>query len=162
MILARALLGAVLVTSAFPAIASDYVTIRREIVVDRPADAVWQRVGDYCAIGEWMKIKCELVSGSGDVGTIRRLADKIIEPMVAKTPHSYTYSQLAGDMVGVDYHGTLAVEPEAGGRSKIIYTVVYDAALLPSDEARATAPDRIGQRFQTAIETMKGLAEAKE
>ncbi|CUS43363.1 MAG: SRPBCC family protein [Pseudomonadota bacterium] len=159
--IARAALASALMMAAAPAQASDYVVIRKEILVDRPADAVWKRVGGYCAIAEWLKLKCEIVSGSGDVGTIRRLNDTTVEPMVASTPHSYTYSQTAGGMAGFAYNGTLAVEPAGTGKSRIVYTLIYDAALMPSDEVRKAQFDRINPRFQGAVETMKALAEAK-
>ena len=144
-----------------PASAADYVVITREIAVERPADAVWARIGGYCAIGEWLKVPCAIVSGSGGVGTIRRIGPSTLEPMVAATPHSYTYSQIAGGSAGIDYHGTLAVEPLGPKRARIVYTVVYDRAAMPSDEVRQTQFDLIGARFQKAVETMKQLAEAK-
>ena len=90
----RRLLACLLAVGIAPAAASaaDYVTIRHEVVVDRSVDQVWQRIGGYCAIAEWMKVSCAYASGSGGVGTVRRLMNgSTIEPMVAKTAHSYTY-----------------------------------------------------------------------
>lgn len=158
--IARTLTALLLIAPATPAVVADYVVIRKEILVDRPADAVWQRVGDYCAIGAWMKLKCEIVSGAGDVGTVRRLNDITVEPMIARTPYSYTYGQTAGGMADFAYHGTLAVEPAGAKQSRIVYTLIYDAALMPSDEVRKAQFERIGPRFQSAIETMKAMAEA--
>ena len=149
-----------LLAGASPAAAADYVVIRKEILVARPAEAVWRRIGDFCAIGEWMQRKCDYLSGSGDVGTIRVLDGATQEPMIARTGHSYTYGQIRGGMSGFAYNGTLAVEAAGPRRSTIVYTLIYDAALMPSDEARKAQFDRIGPRFQTAIETMKRLAEA--
>ena len=160
--IARAALASALIIASTPAAASDYIVIRKEILVDRSADAVWKRVGSYCAIAEWLKLKCEIVTGTGDVGTIRRLNDVTLEPMVASTPHSYTYSQTAGGMASFAYNGTLAVEPAGTGKSRIVYTLIYDAALMPSDEVRKAQFDRINPRFQGAIETMKALAEAEK
>ena len=160
--IARAALASALIIASTPATASDYIVIRKEILVDRSADAVWKRVGGYCAIAEWLKLKCEIVSGTGDVSTIRRLNGTTLEPMVASTPHSYTYSQTAGGMASFAYNGTLAVEPAGTGKSRIVYTLIYDAALMPSDEARKAQFDRINPRFQGAIETMKALAEAEK
>jgi hypothetical protein len=160
--IARALIALTLTAAATPAMASDYVVIHKEIIVERPADAVWKRVGDYCAIGEWLKMKCELVSGTGDVGSVRQLNGTTLEPMIGRTDHSYTYGQTAGGMAAFAYHGTLAVEPVDKKRSKIVYTLIYDAALMPSDEVRKAQLDRVGPRFQGAIETMKALAEAEK
>ncbi|CAN5871246.1 hypothetical protein BH11PSE6_BH11PSE6_07720 [soil metagenome] len=155
-----AALPALLIGATAPAAAADYVVIRKEILVDRPADAVWRRIGDYCAIAEWLKLSCEIRSGSGDVGTVRRLNGVTEEPMVARTAHSYTYGQTAGGMAAFDYHGTLAVEPAGPRQSRIVYTLIYDSALMPSDDVRKAHYERIGPRFQGAIETMKALAEA--
>ncbi len=82
--------------------------------------------------------------------------------MVASTAHSYTYGQTAGGMASFAYNGTLAVEPAGTGKSRIVYTLIYDAALMPSDEVRKAQFDRINPRFQGAIETMKALAEAEK
>lgn len=152
--------GAVLIGSA-PAVASDYVLIRKEILVDRPADVVWSRVGGFCAIADWLKMTCDLIAGSGDVGSVRRLNGEIEEPMVGRTARSYTYGQTKGAMAGFDYHGTLAVEPEGAARTRIVYTITYDAARMPSDAVRKAQFERIGPRFQGAIEAMKLLVEAR-
>ena len=148
--------------AASPAAASDYVVVRREILVDRPADAVWLRIGGFCAIGEWLKVKCEIIAGKGGVGTVRQLNGTTIEPMVGSTPLSYTYWQTAGGMAAFAYHGTLAVEWVGPKKSRIVYTLVYDAALMSSDDVRRAQYTRISSRFQGAIETMKALAEARK
>jgi hypothetical protein len=158
-------LGAAIVCAGLaftqPAHAADYAVVRNEITVARPADAVWAKIGDYCAIGDWMKIKCAYESGSGDVGTARKLADAIVEVMVARTSHSYAYVQTVGNMAAMTYHGNLAVEPVDKKTSKIVYTLVYDQSGLPSDEARKTMTDRLAARFLQAVHTMKSIAEAK-
>ena len=159
---ARTLLILALGVVAAPTAASNYVVVRREILVERPADTVWQRVGSYCAIGEWLKVKCAIIAGNGGVGTVRQLNGATIEPMVGSTPLSYTYAQTFGNMAALNYHGTLAVEPVGARRARIVYTLVYDAASLPTEAARKAQSDRIGARFQSAIETMKELAEAQK
>jgi len=160
--IAHSLIALALGFAASPAAASDYVVIRREILVDRPADAVWQRIGGFCAIGEWLKVKCEIIAGKGGVGTVRQLNGTTVEPMVGSTPLSYTYWQTAGGMAAFAYHGTLAVEWVASKKSRIVYTLVYDAALMSSDDVRRAQYTRISSRFQGAIETMKALAEARK
>jgi hypothetical protein len=159
---ARTLLILALGMVAAPAAASNYVVVRREILVERPADAVWQRIGSYCAIGEWLKLKCAIVAGNGGVGTVRQLNGTTIEPMVGSTPLSYTYAQTTGGMAAFNYHGTLAVEPVGTRRARIVYTLVYDAASIPTEDTRKAQFDRISARFQGAIETMKELAEAQK
>lgn len=155
-----ALLGALVSAAAVPASATDYVVIRHAVIVARPADAVWKRVGAYCAIGEWMRVTCSYATGAGDVGTVRRLRDgATVEPMVARTSHSYTYIQTTGAMADRSYHGTLAVEPLDPRRSRLSYTLFYDQATMPSDVVRASEHDRLDSRFAELLGVMKRLAE---
>jgi hypothetical protein len=141
--------------------AADYVVIQRQVEVNRSAADVWKRVGGYCAIADWLKVSCEYVSGSGEVGSIRRINGTNLEPMVAKTDYSYTYWQTVGNMAPMSYHGTLAIEPEGANKSKLIYTLFYDQAAMASDAIRASEHERLTQRFQGALDMMKSLAEAK-
>ena len=57
-----------------PAAAADFAVIKQELIVDRPAETVWAKVGaDYCGLGQWMRVKCEYASGGGELGTVRRM-----------------------------------------------------------------------------------------
>jgi hypothetical protein len=152
-------LGAVALSlSAGAALAADYATIKLDIAVNRPADAVWKKIGGFCDISAWLSVSCVYTSGSGDLGTVRRLADRIDEVMVARTPHSYTYPQPTSTIL---YHGTLAVEATGPDTSKILYSLFYDQSPLPTDEARAADRNQRTQRFTAALESMKKLAEVK-
>lgn len=159
----RPALLAILIAAAGagPIAAADYVTIRREVEVDRPVDRVWARIGGYCAISAWLKVTCELIAGNGDVGSVRRLNGSTIEPMVARTPHSYTYWQSEGAMGAAHFHGTLLAEPSGRGRTRLSYTLFYDQAQLPSDAVRAAERKRLDTRFVEPLNAMKRLAEAK-
>lgn len=151
----------VLLATTAPAAAADYVMIRKEVTVERPADAVWKRIGDYCAIAEWMGTTCAYVSGAGDVGTVRALNNAtVLEPMVAKTARSYTYSQTQGNLAHAAYHGTLAAEPDGANRTRLVYTLFYDQAALASDALRSSERTRIDGRFGGLLVTMKKLAES--
>ncbi|WP_293976521.1 SRPBCC family protein [Sphingomonas sp.] len=147
--------------AASPVAAADYVTIVQTNIVDRPVDAVWAKIGGYCAIADWLKVTCELTSGTGEVGTVRRLNGTTVEPMVAKTATSYAYWQSAGTMTPYQYHGSLVAEPAGKGRTKLIYTLFYDASLMPSDAVRESEHKRLEGRFGGALAEMKRLAEAK-
>jgi hypothetical protein len=144
--------------TAGSAAAADFVTIPMETTVDRPADVAWKKVSDFCAIGPWLKTTCVLTSGSGDVGTVRRIADRIDELLVAKTARSYTYSQPKSP---IDYHGTVEIRPIDKGHSKLLYTLIYDAEPLKTPEAKAADKERRTKQFTAMLATMKGVAEAK-
>ncbi|MEX2584291.1 MAG: SRPBCC family protein [Gemmatimonadota bacterium] len=137
-----------------------YVTIPLEIDVNRPAAEVWQRVGKYCDIAEWLPVvrECTMLSGNeGEVGSVRSVATEIL---VGKTNLSYTYTQPVRDGRPYNlYHGTLEARPVTDRSSKLVYTLVYDNSMLPDDAARAQDLERRTAMFKGALENMKILAE---
>ncbi len=153
--LACGLLGISL--SAAAASAAEYTTIVLDTTVDRPVDVVWKKVGGFCDIASWLMVTCTYTSGTGDLGTVRRLNDRIDEVMVAKTPHSYTYTQPTTTIL---YHGTLDVQAVGPKRSKIVYTLLYDVSPLTTPEARAADHEQRTTRFTAALAAMKKISEA--
>jgi hypothetical protein len=147
-------------------VSPDYVTIPMEIIVNQPAARVWDRVGKYCDIGEWLQIgDCIIRSGTGEIGTIRSVGEEV---MVGKTPLSYTYAQTVGFQArgaGANrpydlYHGTLEARPIDATSSKLVYTLVYDSSTVPGgDAAKKTDMERRRAVFERALANMKVLAE---
>src|SRR6185503_15134720 len=87
-------LGILAVASHALAAEPQYVTIKMEIDVAKPAAAVWARVGGYCDISKWLNVDCVIKSGDGGIGTVRVLAEgRVIEILTAKTDLSYGYTQ---------------------------------------------------------------------
>src|SRR6185312_3451264 len=150
--------GVVLGTAAASAATYDYATVVVSVDVARPADAVWKKVGSFCDIGPVLKMKCAYISGNGGLGTVRHLSGRfdVDEVMVAKTSHSYTYTQPNTKNL---YHGTVDVESTGPDSSKITYSVFYDESGLKTDEDRAKSRDRYKKNFTAALETMKQMAE---
>jgi hypothetical protein len=139
--------------------AADYVTVPLEASVNAPADVTWKKIGGFCDIGSWMKTSCVITSGKADeVGAVRRIADRVDEVQVARTAWSYSYAQPKSP---IDYHGTVEVRPDGKGKSKILYTLVYDAAALPAGADKAKDLAGRTTMFTRVINTMKGIAEAK-
>ena len=145
--------------TASPVLAADIVTIELTTTANATPQKAWSRIGDYCAIKDWLGLACAITKGSGGVGTIRDLDNgRVAEMMVAKTPFSYTYIQ-PNNPANL-YHGTLAVEPDGPGRSKIVYTILYDQEPLGSDDAKAANRKQRTDRFNAALAKMKSMAEA--
>jgi hypothetical protein len=140
--------------------AADYVVIPLETSVNAPADVAWKKIGGFCDIGAWMHTTCEITSGGPGVGAVRRIAGRVDEVLVAKTAWSYTYAQPKSP---IDYHGTVEIRPDGKAKSKLFYTLVYDAAALPDPSAQGKAKDVAGRTkmFTNVLGVMKGLAEAK-
>jgi predicted RNA-binding protein with TRAM domain len=140
--------------------AADYVVITKQVQVDRPVDVVWTRVGEFCAISEWMQTDCGYLSGDGGVGTVRRiLRGEVVEVMIAQTQHSYTYLQTRGKMAFAGYHGTLAAEPIGKSRTQLVYTLFYDETVFVADADRRIQRERLDGGFQKLLEAMKAMAE---
>ena len=157
--LASAAIAMVMLVSV-PAGAAEYTTILLEKVVNRTPDQTWSKIGPYCAIATWLKVKCVITTNNGTaVGTNRLLNDNNNEILVAMTPYSYTYTQPTSTIL---YHGTLAVEPlDRGRQTKIVYTLFYDQAPLGTDQAKIENRAQRTKRFNEALDAMKAMAEAQ-
>jgi hypothetical protein len=150
--------AALLALMTAPSMAADYTSFTLSTVANASPEKAWAKIGGFCAIHDWLGTSCVL-TGSGDVGSIRTINDgKVTEMMVAKTPFSYTYIQPTN--YANLYHGTLAVEPDGAGKSKITYTFLYDAEPLGDADAKAKARQGRTDRFNQALAKMKSMAEA--
>ena len=144
------------------ATAQEYVTIDIEIDINKPAAEVWEKVGDYCSISEWLGLDCEITSGEGGMGSVRALlGGRIIEIMVAQTELSYGYTQPAveGQFYNL-YHGFMEARPVTDSTSKMLYTLTYDVSNLPDQAAKDADIERRRGMFTNALGAMKQLAEA--
>ena len=143
--------------------APHYVSMVLEMDVNKPAPAVWARVGKFCDISEWLNVKCAIASGKdGDLAAVRALGPTgaTLEVLVAKTDLSYTYAQPV--RIGQPYtlyHGTLEAKAMSPTTSKLVYSLFFDNSTLADDAARER--DRVARsaRFTDALRTMKALAE---
>lgn len=138
--------------------APTYVSIPLELDVNRAAADVWQRVGKFCDIGEWLRLPCTITSGvDGEFGAIRSVGNEVL---VGRTELSYTYTQpVREDRPYNLYHGTLEARPVTATTSKLVYTVFFDNSMLADDAAREADRARRVTVFTTALENMKILAE---
>lgn len=152
-----------LLLSAGAAAQAEYTRIAMDIDVDRPAEHVWERIGDYCDIEDWLGIDCEITSGDGGIGTVRSLIDgRITEILVAETPLSYGYTQPAvpGEFYN-HYHGFLEARPMGENSTRLIYTLMLDQSNLEDDAARQADTQRRRETFENALATMKSMAESE-
>jgi hypothetical protein len=158
--LAAAAIAVLTVTAAGAACAEDFVTIPLETTVNAPADRAWPKISGYCLIGPWFGTTCTVSGTDGQVGSVRTIAGRVRELLVAKTAWSYTYSQPKSP---IDYHGTVEIQPIDKKTSKVLYTLVYDADALPKHEADDKAKDKAQRtaQFTKLLATMKTAAEAK-
>jgi hypothetical protein len=131
------------------------------IDVDRPAQAVWAKVGKFCDLGVWAKVDCTITTGDGDIGSVRSIAGgRVTEIMVGKTELSYGYAQppVAGNPYNL-YHGFLEARPVSATTSRLLYTLMYDASQLPDQAAKDADIARRRAMFEGALRSMKEIAE---
>jgi hypothetical protein len=137
-----------------------YISIPMQIDVNKPAAAVWARVGKFCDIGEWLRIAagCTITSGKdGAFGAVRTVGGEVL---VGETPTSYTYTQTPKDGRPYNlYHGTLEVRPVTATTSRLYYTLFYDNSMLADDAARQRDIAQKTTAFTGALANMKILAE---
>lgn len=152
-------------SSILAAAEPEYVAIEMEIDIARPAAQVWAAVGDYCDIGEWGGLPCEITSGDGGMGTVRVLTAgprTITEILVAQTELSYGYTQPVqeGQFYNL-YHGFMEARPVTANTSKMLYTLVYDVSNLESQDAKQADMARRRGMFEGMLVRMKEIAEAR-
>jgi hypothetical protein len=154
----RLILAAAAALFAAPAAyAGDYVSIVQEATVKAPAETVWKKVGGYCDIGAWLKTTCEITQGTDrEVGAVRKIAGRIDEVIVARTPLSYTYADVDPKIL---YHGTVEVRPVDARTSKIVYSLFFDQTTIPAEQRDANKARRTAMSAGW-LKTMTAIAEA--
>ena len=158
-----ALIGTVALAAPVWAADPQYMTIKMEIDVAKPAAAVWAKVGGYCDITKWLDVTdCAIKSGDGGIGTVRLLrGGQVTEILVSKTDLSYGYTQPVrlGQFYNL-YHGFLEAKPVNALSSKLLYTLMYDISDKADEAARKADVAQRRMRFEGALQNMKKLAEA--
>ena len=140
-----------------------WTTLTFSANLNKSADVAWHRIGgdDWCAIAKFLDVKgCTINSGKGELGSIRTIVTatgSVVENVVARTAHSYTYAQ---PFTPIFYHGTLAVESVDATHSKLVYTLIWNQAGLPDQKARTDAYEGRKVRFQAAVDKMAAAANA--
>lgn len=155
-------LTAILACSFTQAAEPDYVTIKMEIDIAKPAAEAWAKVGSYCDIGKWGNIDCKLTAGDGGIGSVRVLAGgRVTEIMVAQTELSYGYTQpvVEGTKYNL-YHGFMEMRPVSATSSKLLYTLMLDASVFADQAARDADLARRRTMFEGLLKTIKTTAEA--
>ena len=139
--------------------ATDYQTVAKSAKLDVPADLAWSRVKGFCNVGAYMKFSCVITSGKdGEIGAVRRLADRLDELFTSVTALSYAYT--AHTSSG-DEWGTVEVRPDGARGSQLIYTVLYDAAALPPTTDHAAYKAHLGTVLDGLFTAMSASAEGK-
>jgi hypothetical protein len=139
---------------------ADWLTLTFSADLNKSADVAWQRVGgnELCAIAKYLDVKsCEIVSGKGELGSVRTINGTIVENIVARSKYSYTYAQ---PFTPIFYHGTMSIEPLTATTSRLHYTLIWNQNGYPDDKTRTEQREGRKTRFQAAVDKMAAAANA--
>jgi hypothetical protein len=141
---------------------TEYVTVDLEIDINKSAEQVWAKVGEFCDIADWMGLPCELTSGTGEIGSVRSLLNgRITEVLVGKTELSYGYTMpsVEGQFYNL-YHGFMEAKPVTANTSKMLYTLVWDVSNHADQAAKNADIEGRTTTFSNALQSIKEFAEA--
>ncbi|KRB73991.1 hypothetical protein ASE01_18520 [Nocardioides sp. Root190] len=117
-------------------------TVERTITVDRPVEAVWAYLTDFCTTEQWdpPTVSTERTSGDGGVGTTYHNVSKLLGreaevdyEVVRFEP--YDVFELTGEGNGVSLRDTITFEAGQGTT-----TVTYRAEFSPHGAAKLANP----------------------
>lgn len=97
-------------------------------------DAIWKKVGGWCAISEWHPAvaKCEESKEGADEFRTLTLKDGgvIKEKLLAKTDRSYKYAIVASPLPVKNYEAQFSLTPDDDDEDEInlVWAATYDAA----------------------------------
>ena len=130
-----------------------------EAEIERSIESAWLTIGSFADAGRFLNISSKLISGHGDLGSVRLIGGSILEALIAVGPYCYGYAQIRGPMAPFMYHGFVSLQHLDPDRCKLIYTLLYDQSGM-DDDRRVSETDRIRTRFSGAANAMKRDAEA--
>ncbi|MCF2128188.1 SRPBCC family protein [Strepomyces sp. STD 3.1] len=116
-------------------------TVTLDVAV--PPDRVWQLIGGFDALPDWLPYICESVAAEG--GRVRRLRNEeggmIVERLVAfdDAARSYSYAILEAPFPVTDYLSTLRVRevPGRSDASRVEWSGTFTPTGVSDDEAAA-------------------------
>lgn len=138
--------------------APEFANIVCRIDIERDRAETWESIGGFADAGRFLDIASKLLVGTGKIGTVRQVGDRILEVLVGCSDFSYTYAQVVGPMAQFAYHGCVTLSALPLRLCTLTYTIVYDERQMDSEQ-RGIQRARITKRFQGAAEAMKRQAE---
>src|SRR5579863_360850 len=142
-------LGLFAVTTAAQAVES-----RASRTTSQSVDAVWQKIGDFCGIGQWHPAiaKCDLSADKKDRTLTLKGGGTIVEHLVrwSDKTHSYTYKIVSGPLPVDNYESTIRVS-KSGSGSVISWRGHYSAKSGTTDADAKKAIDGVYDAGLTAL-----------
>jgi mxaD protein len=175
----RPLLAGVLALAMMPqaALSADAPEnrIAHSIVIDAPADKVWERVSDFVGLDSWFPFAESSTLKLGQnrqVGCIRELRRRngttVEEKRIAYDPWNMTltYTYAGGEPLTSDYFATMTVTDAGNGKSRVDWTASFkrlyywtDNPPPGQDDASLTA--LLNKVYTVSLDNLKKQLESK-
>ena len=176
--LVKGLLALLLCVSAAPllAVEAPEMNIEHSIVINAPAEAVWEVVSDFNGLPRWLSTIADsrIVLGKNrQVGAIRELTrangTKVQEKLIAYEPWNMSlgYTYIGGQVGATDYFPTITLSDAGNGQSKVVWKarfkrVAYWTDEPPAGQDDATPLNALSKVYQMGLENLKKVVEGQQ
>lgn len=135
-------------------------SVTRSLSFDGEASALWEAVGDFCAIADWHPAvtSCEEADHGG---TMRRTltldgGGTLVEDLLDRddAAMSYSYAIVDGPLPVADYESTISVSPD-GGEAAIEWSGTFE----PKNTSEAEAEAVIAGIYEAGLEGIVASAQ---
>jgi len=147
---------------ASPGLAAPTAKLSRSVEVAGSPDAVWARVGPFCAIAEWHPAigSCRMDSRRNPTRTLMtRDGAKFVELEVAHSEQgrSYSYAFVSSPVPVSHYVSTFSVAASAHGGSVITWSSAYE----PDAGKETAAREALTGIYESGLAAIKAKVAAK-
>lgn len=137
------------------ATAAQAVESKESKTTSQSVDAVWQKIGDFCGIGQWHPAvaKCDLSADKKERTLTLKGGGTIVEHLVrwSDQQHSYTYKIVSSPLPVENYESTLHVRAAKSGTGSVISWRGHYTAKGASDADAKKTIDGIYDAGLTAL-----------
>lgn len=170
----RAGLAGLLVSGAAFAEAPE-LSIFHTIVIDRPADVVWEMAGDFGGIQRWApgtessRLVLRDRNETGAIRELRRRSDgtRVTEKLLDYDPYNrrMVYTYVDGEVRAADYWSELVVKEEGPNRSRVEWRGRFKRLDYWTDRPRPGRDDRavldfLDGAYRNGLQGLKRVLEA--
>jgi hypothetical protein len=152
------------------------LSVSQSIVIDAPAEQVWEVAGDFAGVNRWLTVipASKLILGQNrEAGAIRRLTrangTQVEEKLTAYDPYNMTfsYTYVGGQPLVSDYLATMIVKDLGNGKTQVDWKASFRRLQYWTDEAPPGQEDEtlvanFNRIYSGGLESLKKVVEAKD
>jgi hypothetical protein len=116
------------------------IEVHSSVVVAAAPTDVWAKIGDFCAIQQWLPgiVNCDRDVVGPDTYRTLHISDdsRVMDHLLEATPQSYTYEMVDSRLPVTNFRSTFAVKADGDG-TMITWDATFDARVLSPEKALA-------------------------